>query len=128
MNNEEKLNTYLSLKSDLESTIWEYAKEYFKMKEDYSLQFFDEITSIGVSEICFEGDEYWRYGGHERHYGSMPTEFIYSDERRSKFITEILEEKRTALEAELERERKKIEEAHAKELKIFEELKAKFEK
>jgi len=128
MNNEKKLKTYLSLKSDLESAIWDYAKEYFEVKEEYSFQFFSEITHIGVSEICFEGDEYWRYGGHERHHGSMPTEFIYSDECRSKITSEILEEKRKALEDGLERERKKIEEAQANELRIFEELKAKFEK
>lgn len=68
------LKRYECLEESALSTISAYAQ----IRGDYSGNHISSIVDWGHDgNIVAEGHEYWAHGGHEEHYVSMPTRYIW---------------------------------------------------
>ena len=75
--------------------------------------------SIDGDDVCGCGEEYWQYGGYEKHYAEFPKKYIYMDD---KDIQKIVDEE--VKKKEEEKARKK---ANDEKLKVEKE-KAEYER
>lgn len=116
------LNNYLKLNDEFNNRCLEICKILRPLDQSYKY-----ADTFGICDDCvgFSGDEYWAYGGYEKHYGQFPLKFIYMDnEEIEKYVLDKL--------AEREREQKRINdslelEKLKKEKEEYERLKKKFE-
>ena len=90
-------------------------------------QYLDEVTSFDDNEVTVEGDEYWRYGGHEHYCEIIPIYFIFSQEARNKYVKEIEVLEAKAEEDRLIKQKKKDAEEVCRRRIQYEKLKAEFE-
>lgn len=83
-----------------------------------------ERFNIEDSSVWWEGDEYWSYGGHEKHCGYFDTEFLtMSDEE----LLEIVKKENEEYDRkEEQKKREKEEREKAKRLAEYERLKKEF--
>ena len=83
-----------------------------------------ERFHLSDDSVVWEGDEYWRYGGHEEHSGNFPTDFLtMSDDELLKVVEKENEEWEARQEKKRREEREK---ERAKRLAEYEKLKEEF--
>ena len=79
---------------------------------------------LGDEKIIWEGDEYWAFGGHERHIGEFPTYYLLMSEDELRDIAK--KENETYLEQLRKAEEKKKREQEEADYKQYKKLKEKF--
>ena len=85
---------------------------------------FAEEFRIEGEDVCWEGDEYWNYGGHEHYSDSFPAEYLTMPEDQLKeIVRKKIEEHEAKVQAKKEAERAKATEERRKK---YEELKKEF--
>jgi len=83
-----------------------------------------ERFSIDGDSVAWRGDEYWRYGGHEEHYGDFPTDFLTMSNDKLLKIVE-MENKEWEAEQEKRNKEKAVQEKEKRKAQ-YEELKKEF--
>ena len=79
---------------------------------------------LANDSIFWEGDEYWRYGGHEVHRGYFPTDFLTMSNDK---LLKIVETENEEWEAEQEKRNKEMAAQEKEKRKAqYEELKKEF--
>ena len=72
---------------------------------------FAETFYIEGDEVCFEGDEYWNYGGHEHIKGYFPLSYLtMSDEE----LTRLVEKRNEEYQKEKDEEKRRREKRERK--------------
>lgn len=89
-------------------------KDSKKRHEGYTDINYADRFSIADDSVAWEGDEYWNYGGHEKHSGYFPTDFLtMSNDELLKIVEmenkewEAEQEKRNKEKAAQEKEKRK---------------------
>jgi hypothetical protein len=88
-----------------------------------------DITDYGSgadSTINIEGDEYWRYGGHEHHNVRMPVKFVVDEGYRATLRAEVARKRQEKEEAAAKAAVEKEAAAQEKRRQQFETLKKEF--
>ena len=74
-----------------------------------------------LENVCSEGDEYWAYGGYERHNCEFPIKFLfYTDEELDAYVDGLIkkrEDEHAKSKREIEEKTKEMELAELKHLK-----------
>lgn len=79
---------------------------------------------LADDSVIWEGDEYWRYGGHEKHSGDFPAEFLTMPNDK---LLKIVEMENKEWEAKQEKRKKEIAAQERENRKAqYEELKKEF--
>lgn len=94
-------------------------------KETHDITYANEFHLDG-DEVCWSGDEYWNYGGHEYHSGSFPVEYLVMDDEELRKIVEE-ENRKHNEEVEKRKEERRKQEKSAR-LELYEKLKKEFGK
>ena len=112
----EDLVTLREVVGRLERAAFAILPEYAALK-GANTKYLTEITSMWdscypcgdpeVGEITFEGDEYWRYGGHEHYRLTMPVRFLYDSDYREELKAKREEDLKLATEKNAEYDRVK---------------------
>ena len=121
----DELYNYINLNDDFYTRCSQIREILSQLDRSYKCADTFEIVN---DKVEFTGDEYWGYGGHEKHSGEFPLKFIYtSDEEIEKCVSDKLaerecEQRRIEAEVEvqkLERERAEYERLKKKFLKFL---------
>lgn len=127
--NMDDFNKACSAHSSIQYEAQKFIPEYVKYKglDVDMVEYLDTMTEYDSETITFEGDEYWRYGGHEHHSLDLPTRFVFDAEYREELKKEYEDgiKKAEADKKRLEMNKKRAK--AAKERRQYEKLKKKFE-
>lgn len=94
-------------------------------KDTHDITYANEFHLEG-DDICWSGDEYWNYGGHEYHSGYFPAEYLVMDDDELREIVE--KENREYREAVEKRKEERKKQEKSERLELYEKLKKEFEK
>lgn len=122
----ENFDKFIILQDQIKEIAFEKLKIYCDIVEESS-KYLDEIISIDSKSIVFEGDEYWSYGGYEKHYIEMPVEMLFDDNYIETLKQKQLEKKKVEIELRWKKEREALEKKEQQEREAYERLKSKFE-
>lgn len=125
--NKELFDKLINAQHELEKRAKEILDEINTVREIEGYRYLS-ITSVSRYEVECDGDEYWRYGGHEHYSFSFPSELLYNERKKNEYIQEIIDEVEEEKRLEMEREEKEKALQKERDLKKYEELKRQFEK
>lgn len=88
---EQDFNTFVNLLEEIKDAAIDILDRYMDIQHEITGEPPNEFLrfhSADADQLHFEGDEYWRYGGHEHYSLDLPTYYLYADwepEVREKF-------------------------------------------
>lgn len=119
--NEQQVRDQIAAHEEFIGYVTEIFERYIRFTEGSS-HLNEGTVHFCDDEVCGEGDEYWRYGGHEHHYYSMPITMLWDTD--AKFAQ--LEQDR--IDRKAREEAAKVAEAEAKRFKAEQDRRAQYER
>ena len=123
---QEQIKQLVELQNIFEERCSEVTNILVKMDKYYNTSFSCcDTFRIDGEVVCCEGDEYWKYGGHEHYADYFDTKLLsMTNEEIEKYVEEKNQIKLAEIKA---KEEKLLKKKEAEERKQLEELKRKYE-
>lgn len=92
----EKFESYISIQEEIEC---EAVKVLSLINDAKSINGYKCLNFVSIDDCCvyFEGDEYWRYGGHESHSYEFKSTLLFDLEERNDYLESISNKKDNAV-------------------------------
>lgn len=113
-----KIETYLDLQEEIENSVDDIVKRYNEIwrevtgKPNQYYRIYGSFIELSGDDIHIGGDEYWSYGGYERHDDYIPTRYLYDPNWENEVRQDA--EKQLSLEQRSERNKRLSELSDAK--------------